>query len=581
MRTFYGWKFILTIALPLLLASLSVALLTFELIGRVSTGANVEDRERTKEIAGSALAAVQQQLANTAIDNAYWDDAVRRVYGTLDGDWVKETWGASSETGINYDAMFIVDRDVLETVAGYRKGQAFKLDTKDFFAGKLEPLLDLLPQDLKTPGGKATILNTSDGLAVVAAAPIIPTSEDFAVPAKKPRYLVFLKYLTPEYLAAIGQQYVIRDLRMVPGNTGTGGEAVTDFSGARVATALWADRRPGDIVRAAVMNKAVPTLGFMMLVMLGIGVLSWRLFCTIAQREASARYDSLHDPLTGLPNRAALYEGIERLAKTGISPVVVAFADLDGFKEVNDTYDHATGDRLIKVVSAGLNHLAAGRGSVHRLGGDEFVLLFSGAEAEENARHIARCFIEFLRLPFDLEGRQASVGASIGIASSEGGPPEAHELMRRADVAMYKAKSGGKNRCCIYSTEFDLERVEDNAIALELRGIIATSSIEIAYQPVVDAKTRHIVGVEALARWPSGSPRKIGPDRFIRVAETGGLIDDLGGMILARACRDAVNWPGLRLAVNVSPKRHRSPPGGTGNHRGYAGRRRHHGKADI
>ena len=561
MRAFYGWKFVLTIALPLLMATLGVAGLTFELVGRVSTGANIQDRERTRQIVKSAMDSIQLQLANIATDNAYWDDAAQNLYGTINESWVEQGgYDVSTESGVYYDAMLVIDRDIPAAVAGYRKGQSFAPVLNDYFSGKIEPLLDLFPQDFNPQDSKSAIMNTADGLAVVAVAPILPTSEGIAIDAAKPRYMVLEKFLTPEYLAAVGRQYVIDDLKLAAAGTeASGGEMIADFSGAPVAAAQWTDRRPGDIARAAVMEKAVAVLGFLVLVMLGIGILCWRLIDTIAKREAAARHDALHDPLTGLPNRAGLYSEIGRLAQLQATPIAVVFADLDGFKEVNDTYDHETGDRLIEAVAAGLSHLAAGRGMVCRLGGDEFVVLFSGENAGDRARHFAQSFVDFLRIPFDLDGRQAAVGASIGISGSDDGDAEAQELMRRADIAMYKAKAGGKSRVCVYSADFDAERNDNIGIANELREIIAGKTLDIAFQPVVDAGSRKIVGVEALARWPSTSPRRVTPDRFIRVAEVGGLIDDLGDLILAKACAAARKWPDLRLAVNISPVQLENP----------------------
>jgi signal transduction histidine kinase len=295
-RVFYGWKFALTIALPLLLASLGVALLTFNLLARVSTGANVEDRERTRQIVTSALGAVQQQLANTATDNSYWDDAVRWLYGTPNAEWVAETYSVSTESGVNYDVMLVVDRDLPEAAAGNRKGQVFLPTMQTYFSGKLDPLLDLLPKDIKTHDSKAAILNTGDGLAVVAVAPILPTSEDVVVPAKKPRYMVFLKFLTPEYLAAIGSQYVIQDLVMVTtGGGDSGGEIIKDFTGMPVASIQWTDRRPGDIARAAVWWKAIIVLNFLALAIIGITILCWRLIRSVdkaVKAEAEARRDT-------------------------------------------------------------------------------------------------------------------------------------------------------------------------------------------------------------------------------------------------------------------------------------------------
>ena len=560
MRAFYNWKFALTIALPLVLASVAVSILTFDLIGRVSTGSNIEDHQRTREIVSSALDAVQQQLANNVADNAYWDDAARNLYGEVNEDWVSQTWRDSSEGGVIYDFALVVDRGLPEAVTGYRKGMAFKPVTTDYFSGKLDLLLDRLPQDFAAPATKSAIINTKDGLAVVAASPILSTSADVVIDAAKPRFLVFVKFLTPEYVKSIGSQYVLQDLKLsLPGTLEDDSEAMYDWQGVAFANAQWADRRPGDAARAAVTRKAALTLGFMALVMFGVGFLCWRLIRAIAQREQEARNEALHDTLTGLSNRAALHEEIERLSKLPGTTAFVAFADLDGFKEVNDTYDHATGDWLIRVVAEGLRHLTKNQGMVCRLGGDEFVVLFTGKDAEKQSCQFARHFIEFLRVPFDLEGRQASVGVSIGIAGWSDAALESHELMRRADIAMYKAKTTGKNRYCVYLPSFDSERVENLDIAQELREIIATRTLDVAYQPVVDASTRQIVSVEALARWPLTSPRKITPDRFIRVAETCGLIDDLGDLILAKACADASRWPKLRLAVNVSTVQLKNP----------------------
>jgi diguanylate cyclase (GGDEF)-like protein len=555
-----GWKHLLIFAVPivglLLLASLCLATLTLDLLAQVSTGANIKDRERTEQIVGSALTAIKQQLANTAIDNAYWDDAFRSLNARLDMGWIKETYGFATESGVNYDALLVVDRDSPKAVAGLRKGQPFMPATDNYFSGKLDQLLEPLPKDL-TPKSKASILNTADGLAVTAAAPIVPTSQDLKIP-EKPRYLVMLKFLTPEYLETVGNQYVIRDLRMTTvAAERSNGVVITDLLGAPVATVQWTDRRPGDVARAAVAKKATIVLSFLAAVMLGIGAVCLWLIRNIVLREATARHDALHDPLTGLPNRAALSAAINSLVAGG-ETIAVTFADLDGFKEVNDTYDHETGDRLICEAAASITALAKGKGIAYRLGGDEFVVLFRASDAQEQACHFAKEFITLLSKPFDLDGKIGSVGASIGIAVARG-PINAQELMRRADIAMYKAKSGGKNRYCLFSSKFDAERNEILDISGELRRIIADGSIEIAYQPIVDSHKATIVGVEALARWPSSSSRQVTPDRFIRVAETCGLIDDLGNAILAKACVQANQWPAIRLAINISPVQLRNP----------------------
>jgi signal transduction histidine kinase len=197
---------------------------------------------------------------------------------------------------VNFNAVMAINRDKPEVIFGYLKGQKFNPVVKQYFSGKLDPLLDLFPGDTKGAAAKSAILNTGDGLAVVAAAPVLPTSGDVYVPGEGPCYLVFVKFLTPEYLAAIGEQYVIQDLKMAAVDSAdSGGEILTDFTGASIASLTWTDGRPGDVVRAAVWPKAIFVLGFLALVMVAITILCWRLIHKIAEAlksEAEAREDT-------------------------------------------------------------------------------------------------------------------------------------------------------------------------------------------------------------------------------------------------------------------------------------------------
>jgi diguanylate cyclase (GGDEF)-like protein len=313
------------------------------------------------------------------------------------------------------------------------------------------------------------------------------------------------------------------------------------------------------VAGASVVKKAALVLSFLALVMVGIALLCWRLIHKVAERENAARHDAMHDALTGLPNRSALHMEIDRLSKVESGAVAIAFADLDGFKDVNDTYDHETGDRLIRAVAAGLSCLMAGKGDVFRLGGDEFVILLHGHGAETRANTIADTMIAFLSKPFDIDGRMATVGASIGIASVPAGRLASRELMRRADVAMYRAKDAGKNRYYVYDPQFDGDRDRDLRIASDLRTILDEGRLAIAYQPIVDAHSRKAVAIEALARWPVTPGPAVAPDKFIAVAEAHGLIDQLGEAILVKACADLRQWPDVRLSVNVSPVQLRNP----------------------
>jgi diguanylate cyclase (GGDEF)-like protein len=337
------------------------------------------------------------------------------------------------------------------------------------------------------------------------------------------------------------------------------GLVVKDRAGKAVFGLVWVDRQLGSVATASAKTKSAMVLGFLMLVMGGIAFVCWRLIQNITDNEQRAIFQALHDPLTELPNRAAMIDKLKSLTKSEGSIHAVAFADLDGFKEVNDSFGHNVGDRLLRAVGAGISRLSSNSAFASRMGGDEFVVLFTGENAVEQASEFAGHLLHFLAKPFDIDGRVAFVGASVGIAGSKGNELDELEILRRADIAMYKAKGEGKNRSCVYEASFDAERAESQGIAAELMGILGQSSIEIAFQPVISTRTMQVSGVEALARWPQTSKRQLSPDRFVAVAESAGLIDELGEQILDKACAAAKEWPDLRLAVNISATQLNNP----------------------
>jgi diguanylate cyclase (GGDEF)-like protein len=560
MRSMYGFKFVLTVLLPLCLASLGVSLLTVDLVDRVSRGANVEDHERTTQIVVSAFGAVEHQLANTAADNANWDDAVITSYLTLDPAWFETTWGSASEVGVNYNGIIVYDPITRTNIVAYLNGKLFDPNLPQYYGGKIDALIDALPHDTKTFETKATIVSTPDGFAIVSVAPILPISEDMQIPQAKPRYLIYTKFLNADFVKSIEEQYVLSNLTIDKvSNLKSGGTLIEDVSGVPVISVRWTDRHPGDAVRSDVTNKAMMALGFLGMVVVLIGYRCWLMIKKIAKSEELAVFDAEHDTLTGLLNRAGLHSEMARLTKSNRKAITLVYLDLDGFKDVNDSYGHEVGDQLIKEVAKGINTVVGKAGTVCRLGGDEFVVVLEGAVAETSAAIISRKIIQFLGVVFDFDGRQASVGASIGISSNPDGKLDANELLRQADVAMYQAKANGKNTTVHYSPKFDFARDQDNLIAQKLRQALDNTTLGVEFQPIVDARTQKIIAVEALARWPANEENRIAPDKFVAVAEAHGIIDALGDYILRTACKTACSWPNLRLTVNVSPLQLRNP----------------------
>ena len=268
------------------------------------------------------------------------------------------------------------------------------------------------------------------------------------------------------------------------------------------------------------------------------------------------------DSLSGLSNRRALMSRLNLLqsaARRGGDPTAVVFIDLDGFKDVNDTYGHETGDQLIRRVADNLKQMLPSRAMLARLGGDEFAVLLSEPHAAEQALAFAHAFVELLRRPVLIGERMIQVGASVGISCADPEACSAQELFRRADTALYYVKGAGKSGVKFYAPDLDSERQRIQELEEQVRRGLTHGEFEVYYQPIVDAVSKRVVSLEALLRWPRRPEGPIGPDQFIRVAESSGLIHPLGLFALRRACEELSAFPALHLNVNISPAQFRDP----------------------
>jgi diguanylate cyclase (GGDEF)-like protein len=236
----------------------------------------------------------------------------------------------------------------------------------------------------------------------------------------------------------------------------------------------------------------------------------------------------LTDSLSGLPNRRAIHLDIVRLTEAD-DEVALALIDLDGFKSVNDHYGHFVGDKLIKEAARLLQELCAKEARAYRLGGDEFAIVVIGPIAGNILEGLCRRLLERLAKPIEIEERQLSIGASIGLSRSpRGGRISSSDLLRQSDVAMYASKTGGKMRCTWFSKDFDRKREVSQQVESDLRAAIANNEFTLNYQPLVDATSGEIVAVEALMRWQQADGSFISPAVFIPIAEETGLINPIG-----------------------------------------------------
>jgi diguanylate cyclase (GGDEF)-like protein/PAS domain S-box-containing protein len=265
-----------------------------------------------------------------------------------------------------------------------------------------------------------------------------------------------------------------------------------------------------------------------------------------------------HDALTGLANRAAVTQQIEEAAarqrRRGDS-FTVLLLDLDRFKHVNDTLGHSAGDALLRQAAARLKAMLRETDVLARLGGDEFAIIQSGETSQRAAAGVlADRIIEIFAIPFDIDGNEVNIGTSIGIALAPEHGTNPDSLLKMADMALYGAKSAGRNGYRFFDP--DMGAAADARLALEneLRRAIAQNEFELHYQPIIDTKTRRICSAEALIRWRHPTKGMIAPDNFIPLAEDTGMIAQIGMWVLRTACSDAAQWPAdVKVAVNLSP----------------------------
>lgn len=265
------------------------------------------------------------------------------------------------------------------------------------------------------------------------------------------------------------------------------------------------------------------------------------------------------DSLSQLPNRRALHHQTRKVGQSE-DELAIALVDLDGFKLVNDLYGHHVGDQVIKEVAVLLRDACGEEGRPYRLGGDEFAITMAGPLAGTILEGMCRILLEKLSKPVVVEDRKIVIGASIGLArSSASDHLSSSELLRRADVAMYVSKRGGKMRCSWFRPSFDrdLEAVRD--MDDELRNALLNGEFRVHYQPLVDARTKEVVAVESLLRWARRDGKNISPNIFIPIAEESGLINAIGLWVLRRSCLDALNWGQIKLSVNISTAQLRNP----------------------
>jgi diguanylate cyclase (GGDEF)-like protein len=528
--------------------------------------------QNEKELFTKALAENGQTVLRQLESVASSEDAAMVARQGFDRAWIRRNIETPLKTVFDHSFVFLFDG--ADRLGYYPGNDSARFD---FVARQLRPVIDIVrgrtmasngalkltesfDETQLRPRRRAAVLQNVLGRpAIVAAVAVMPYDRTLFTADQTASIAVTVKFIDEFALAEIAARLGLRGLHKVDNKTGGEGEYVFDLvneQGQAVSRFAWTPNMPGhDIFVSVVPYIALAFGGFSLLAIFMFRYMR-KTAATIAAGEVRMRHLALHDSLSGLPNRIFFGDRLSSLMETirasGRSAALF-YIDLDYFKDVNDTFGHPAGDELINHVAARLLRIIRSDDLVARLGGDEFAVVTLIETDRERLEGIGERIIKVLSEPYDINGQRIFIGASIGIAMLDETVASAADVMRHADMALYRAKNEGRSRACVYDTEMDADHSQRKMLEADLRHALDAGSLEVAYQPIVDNAGETVVSVEALARWTHPVRGPIPPAEFIPLAEHSGLIIELGEWVLRRACLDGRQWPGVTVSVNVSP----------------------------
>ncbi len=532
--------------------------------------------EHEKQLLSRALDNLGERVLREVESVASSDAAINNIRLNYDPTWTEQRAGLWLETYFDHDYVFVfnaADKPVFSLIGSHPAPASWFAaawpDMKtviDYMRGRepaLRGAINLSATSL-TEGGAhpnaVVIRRFMDQPAVLAAAAVGPLTDIPPALDKTAPILLAVKFIDSDVLAEIAGQLQLTHLRTIDATAAApAGDFIYDFTGPRgnvIARFAWTPKQPGaEIVHSVIPFIAVALAGFALLAAFVLRYMR-RTAIAIAAGESRLRHLAMHDPLCGLPNRIFFSERLETVIEevcSGRSPAAVFYIDLDHFKDVNDTLGHHVGDELIRNVTLRLSHTLRGDDLVARLGGDEFAVISALGDDTAKMMAVAQRIIAAICAPYAIGGHNIVIGASIGIAVIDKNCAGAADIMRYADMALYRAKNEGRNRACLYDAVMDADLSNRKLMEADLRDAIENDGLQLLYQPIVNKSGESLVGVEALCRWTHPTRGEIPPTEFIAVAEHSGLIIELGAWVLRRACLDGNSWPDLTVAVNVSP----------------------------
>ena len=561
-----------------------LGLLLVAVVAYAGWSSNVKAVERERQLVENALDQSVSRVLDQQKAIAWWDDAVINAQSRpLAVDWLEENVGVYFFETYGHDEVIIVDAEnrpiyanvggaLSDPAAAYANHQAvFDQIITEARTGASGELRRRDRAFVESQGNYSALLGASFGRwaghimrvdgepAVVAALSIVPNI-DASLVQGEPHLMLSVVRIDAAFMAEVGGSLLIDDLALSTTPSRDGGVNAEVFradDGAEMGYLSWTPRRPGRTLLLFILPLvALGVAGAGLFTLLMVQRLK-RATVDLADREELSRHQALHDSLSGLPNRhhfvERLQESLDGLVQSrNNGRIVVAYIDVDRFKDVNDTMGHAAGDTLIMGVAERLRSVLAPEDFLARFGGDEFAVMHRSTDLDA-VQHLCERLRAAFEAPFDVYGQHIRMTASIGVATAPEHGFSPQELMRHADIALYQGKNQGRDRAMVFCAEMAAEVEQRREVELELQAALDAEELYLHYQPVVSCTQNRVAGVEALLRWTHATKGPISPAVFVPIAEEAGLMPALGAYVLERAFAEAKRWPDLEISINLSP----------------------------
>ncbi len=524
-------------------------------IGWMGRALDLQARDHVTAQVEGARSNLLAQTRLLMLDYAKWEAAIPRIQ-SRDMAWIRDNIGASAVAGISFQLAALwggaLPRDISWSVGEGIDPQSGAVDPA--LLGHIETHLRRIPLNLYR--GTEFFVWHNGSLHVIGAARIEPDAPaavaDLVSRDRTTPRILLGQQITPEVLNGIAESLRIEGLSLVRhAPSDRSALALPGADGRPVAFLAWTLPVPG----TGMIRQMAPFLLAEIVLMAGLAgfgiILLRRGAGQLIQDERTAIEAARTDPLTGLPNRAALFAALGRPSRAGERAVL--FLDVNGFKEINDSLGHAAGDQVIVNLARRLDQLRPPAALLSRIGGDEFVFLIAGPGVEAQLPALTERIQWAFEAPFEILGREMVVGCSLGHAIQRQDETSGEELLREADLSMYKEKRHGRTRPVRPAPDAALTATWDDwLIERELRGALnRLGELFLLYQPIL-GQDRRLVRAKAVVRWTSPSLGSVPPDIFLPLADRAGLMPELGRHLIRLACADLAHHPDLGISLDVS-----------------------------